>query len=123
MTDFHVPPPRVAKGQTVWDRIKARGPELYAEFSEQPIGAHSPDLQFVLQHFRKAPVKGKYILVAEVPHKQWVLGTLTGERGEPVVTNEDLRFTSIEDAERYVFRLRWKDLTGVDPGSDGEGSV
>lgn len=114
MPDFHNYKTEYPSTGTVWDNIKARGPELYAEYCRTPIGAHSPDLQFVLQHFRKAPVKGKYVLVARVPHKEWVLGRLTGTRGNPVEINEDVIFNDLEDAERHVFRLRWQDLTGVD---------
>ena len=36
------------------------------------------------------------------------------DRGDPVELIEDQVFTSLEDAERAVFRLRWKAHTGYD---------
>ena len=111
MTEFHVLPDLRSPTRAVWDDILARGEELYREYCEMPIGAHSPNLQFILQHFRKAPCAGKYVLVAIQPHKRWRLAKLTGKRGNPVVT-EDIEFDDLAEAERYVFRVRWKQLCG-----------
>lgn len=114
MTDFHSLPDPKSPTRAVWDNILARGPELYREYSQTPIGAHSPDLQFVLQHFRKAPCAGKYVLVAVEPHRRWRLATLTGVRGDPVRIDPHLEFDDLAEAERHVFRLRWKALCGQD---------
>ena len=119
MTDFHRLKETDPASRTIWDGIIARGRELYQEYCRRPIGAHSPDLQFILQHFRKAPVAGKFVLVAIVPHKKWALGRLTGRRGDPVHVDETIIFDDIEEAERFVFRQRWRDMTGKDPGSVG----
>lgn len=115
MTDFHDIPPDGPDSATVWDRLVGRGPELYAEYAARPTGAHSPDLQFILQRFRKAPCAGKYVLIAVEPHRRWRLGRLTGIRGRPVVPEGEEEFTDLAEAERHVFRLRWKALTGKDP--------
>lgn len=120
MTDFHRLMDSKLPTKAVWEAILARGPELYREYEANPVGAHSPDLQFVLQHFRKAPCAGKYVLVAIVPHRRWALGTLTGVRGDPVVVQEDIVFDDLNAAEAHVFRLRWKALTGADPAGDAE---
>lgn len=111
MTDYQSLPDLRSPTRAVWDDILSRGAELYREYSATPIGAHSPNLQFVLQHFRKAPCAGKYVLVAVVPHKRWKLAKLTGTRGDPVRI-EDLEFDDFAEAERYVYRLRWKALCG-----------
>ena len=66
--------------------------------------------------FRGEPVKDKYVLICTKPHQEWALGQLTGERGKPVKMLTDTVFTSIEDAEREVFRRRWKKYTGSDLG-------
>jgi N,N-dimethylformamidase len=84
------------------------------EFQKKPIGHHSPALQRVLNVFRGEPMQDKYVLVCTKPHKEWVLGQLTGERGKPVKMLKDQVFTRIEDAEREVFRRRWKKYTGSD---------
>jgi len=118
MTEFHHPTDNSGPSRAVWDAILHRGGDLYAEYARQPVGAHSPDLQFVLQHFRKAPCAGKYVLVAITPHKTWVLGTLTGTRRDPVVVHDNITFDSLAEAERYVFRQRWIELTGLDPAKE-----
>ena len=123
MVDFRNLKESESSTQTVWNAIRSRGAELYAEYCRAPIGAHSPDLQFVLQHFRKAPVKDKFVLVALVPHRKWALGKLTGVRGDPVRVNAAITFDDLDDAERYVFRQRWKSLTGIDLEPSMEGSA
>lgn len=114
MTDFHDIPPDAPDTDRVWARLIARGPELYAEYAAKPTGAHSPDLQFILQKFRKAPCAGKYVLIALEPHRRWCLGRLTAVRGRPVTRQGDAEFTDLAEAERHVFRLRWKETTGED---------
>ena len=84
------------------------------EFEKTPVGYHSPALQRVLNVFRGEPVTDKYVLICTKPHQEWVLGQVTGERGKPVKILRDMVFTSIEDAEREVFRRRWKKHTGSD---------
>lgn len=85
---------------------------LVEEFDRTPIGHHPPSLQRVLNVFRGEPVKDKYVLVCTKPHAEWVLGQLTGERGKPIKILKGQVFTSVEDAEREVFRRRWKKYTG-----------
>ena len=94
------------------ERLKADSRALYEEFRATPVGKHTPNLQFILQLFRGAPVPGKYALVAVEPHRRWVLAQMTGRRGDPVVTYPDVTFTDLAEAERVVYRLRWKQLTG-----------
>jgi hypothetical protein len=86
---------------------------LAQEFKAKPIGKHSAELQKILNLFRGESQKDKYVLVCTDPHKRWVLGQLTGVRGEPVqLTNH--AFDKLEDAEWHVFKLRWKKHTGRD---------
>jgi hypothetical protein len=86
--------------------------ELYSEFAAAPIGKHSPNLQLVLLYMRGAPVPGKYVLVAQEPHKSWYLGELTGVRGDPLKVYQDVRYTDLAEAERDIYRRRWKALMG-----------
>ena len=85
---------------------------LAEEFMRNPIGHHSPELQRLLLLFRGQPLADKYVLVCTKPFQEWTLGQLTGVRGKPVKLHKDKVFSSIEDAEREVFRLRWKKFTG-----------
>jgi len=82
------------------------------EFQSKPIGHHSPDLQRVLNVFRGESIQDKYVLICTKPHKEWILGQLTGERGKPVKILKGQVFKNIEDAEREIFRRRWKKYTG-----------
>jgi hypothetical protein len=86
---------------------------LAQEFKAEPIGKHSAELQKVLNLFRGASQKDKHVLVCTEPHKRWVLGQLTGVRGEPVRMTNHV-FDRLEDAEWHVFKLRWKKYTGRD---------
>jgi len=84
------------------------------EFLQKPIGHHSPALQRVLNVFRGEPTQNKYVLICTKPHREWVLGQLSGEPGKPVKILKDQVFKRVEDAEREVFRRRWKKHTGSD---------
>jgi hypothetical protein len=86
--------------------IKPEDKQYIEEFKNNPIGHHSPGLQRILTLFRGEPMTGKYVLVCTEPHKEWMLGQLTGVRGERLrMTNQV--FTSIDEAEWFVFKQRW----------------
>jgi hypothetical protein len=89
-----------------------RDRELVAEFRQNPIGQHSPNLQRVLNTLRGGPLEGKYVLVCTRPFAEWTLARHPGERGQPVELLRGQTFTSLEEAEWAVFRLRWKAHTG-----------
>jgi hypothetical protein len=84
-----------------------------AEFMRNPVWHHSPGLQRVLHVFRGEPLRGKYVLVTTRPHQQWQLARLSGERGKPLA-RLDTYYTCLLEAERDIFRRRWKDFTGQD---------
>jgi hypothetical protein len=90
--------------------IKSEDKQFIDEFKNNPIGHHSPGLQRVLNLFRGEAMNGKYVLVCTKPHKEWMLGQLTGVRGERIrMTNQV--FTSIDEAEWFVFKQRWAKYT------------
>jgi hypothetical protein len=82
------------------------------EFFRNPVGHHSAGLQRVLNLFRGEPLEGKYVLVCVKPHKEWQLAVLSGKRGEPVRLVDGKIYHDLEEAERDVFKLRWKAFTG-----------
>lgn len=90
-----------------------------AEFMETPIGYHSPGLQRVLNVMRGGPLEGKYVLVVVEPYRRWALGRLPGRRGAPIALVDGVEYTCQLEAERDVFRRRWKDLTGEDLPAPG----
>jgi len=85
--------------------------ELIAEFKQNPIGHHSPDLQRLLNRFRGIPMKDKFCLLIIEPNRLWRLAKTSGVAGKPVKKLPQT-FTSQSDAEWYIFRKRWKSLTG-----------
>jgi hypothetical protein len=85
---------------------------LAEEFKAKPVGHHSPALQKILNVFRRAPIEGKYALVCTKPHREWVLAQLPGRRGAKVKIHHNRIFSSLEEAEREVFKLRWLEHTG-----------
>ena len=59
-----------------------------------------------------APMEGKHFLYMTKPHSEWILGRLSDERPlRPIFMREHV-FHSLEDAEWFVFKLRWEKLTG-----------
>jgi hypothetical protein len=95
-------------------RIDPEKDLVYAtEFMRVPVGHQSPGLQRVLHVFRGEPLAGKYVLICTKPHREWQLAKLSGQRGKPP-TLESRFYNSLEEAERDVFRRRWKDVTGVE---------
>jgi hypothetical protein len=68
----------------------------------------------VLNTLRGGPLEGKYVLVCTKPFREWVLARHPGVRGQPVELLPEHTFTSKEEAEWVVFRLRWKEQTGED---------
>jgi len=77
---------------------------LAEEFLAAPFGQHSPALRRLLLQLRSLPARGKHVLVEVEPFGRWRLARLAGP-GEPVELLDEV-FTSLEDAERHVFRLR-----------------
>lgn len=85
--------------------------ELVREFRDNPIGTHSPDLQYLLNFMRKPSGLAYYVLVWNGFDERWTLALLKpGGRGRPELT--DVAFDSVADAEWYVFKLRWRALAG-----------
>lgn len=93
-------------------KINPADKHLFEEFKATPVGKHSHELQRLLNHFRRAPTKDKYIVVCAKPHREWVLAQLPGQRGAKVRIHHNRVFTSLKEAELEVFKLRWLELTG-----------
>ena len=82
------------------------------EFRDSPYGPHSPRLDRIVGAFRGGPAKGRYVLVATKPHREWMLGRMTGKHSAPLEVFEECRFTSLREAEWEVFKLRWREVAG-----------
>jgi hypothetical protein len=98
--------------------IDPRRTDLAREFKARPFGEHSPDLQYLLNLMRR-PDRGTpfHVLVMTEPDRRWTLAVMApGATAPPRLTNTV--FTSLEDAEWHVFKLRWKALAGEELAID-----
>ena len=92
-------------------RIQASDRGLATRFLEDPFADPTPDLMRLLNRLRWHPIRGKYVLVCTRRHEEWTLARLNG-RGETIELLRDHVFGDLAEAERFVFRLRWKAATG-----------
>lgn len=92
------------------DRIKLLvTAEIIAEHAANPNGIHSDDLQRILAYFRRGPIAGKYIIVAENPFATYRIGILNGERGNAIeVLDED--YPTEKDVLHAIFLRRLNDI-------------
>lgn len=86
--------------------------DLAKEFRSNPFGEHSPDLQYLLNLMRKPADRPFYVLVVTEPYKRWTLAVKEPGSAPPRLTNTV--FTNLEVAEWEVFKLRWKELGGLE---------
>ena len=92
-------------------QIQASDRELAARVLDDPFADPTPDQMRLLNRLRWHPVSGKYVLVCTRRQAEWTLARLKG-RGEPIELLDEHVFTDLVEAERFVFRLRWKAATG-----------
>ncbi len=85
--------------------------DLALEFYQQPYGRHSADLQYLLCFMREPRDEPHYVLIETIPQKEWVLSKMPHGAGELPTLSANY-FSKIEDAEWYVFKLRWYELGG-----------
>jgi len=100
-------------------RDEATRNRLIAEHRANPIGTparngrpsigHSDDLIRVIDKFRRAPMKGKYVSVCIRPFADFRIGVASGIRGEPVKLLEG-SFSSQDACEHGIFLKRIADL-------------
>jgi hypothetical protein len=88
--------------------------ELAEEFRRKPFGRHSTALQALLDRMRGEPIEGKPILLLVKPNAEWRLAFMSETPPLRAVIRDDVVFTRLEDAEWYVFRMRWRRMTGQD---------
>ena len=66
---------------------------------------------------RGGPIAGKYFLKLTGPHSEWTLARFSDTFPLTTHTLPEHVFTTIEDAEFFVFRRRWEEMFGADPGA------
>jgi hypothetical protein len=93
-------------------RIEQLPLELAHEFRRKPFGRHSNALQALLDRMRGEPIWGKPILLLVKPNAEWRLAFMSEAPPLRATIREDMVFTRLEDAEWYIFRMRWQRMTG-----------
>lgn len=83
--------------------------ELIEEHRRRPLGQHSDALERVLHYFRRAPLAGKYVIVATKPFQEYCIGVHPGVRGQPVRLLDEV-YTSESECFHAVFLRRVNDL-------------
>ena len=90
------------------DSIDQSRLDLALEFFARPLGRHSDELQLLLSRMRSDRKIGRYILVRR--DHGYSLGKCPSRRGDPYHVIRE--FPNREDAERFVFAVRWEAHTG-----------
>lgn len=86
--------------------------DLALEFYQHPYGCHSADLQYLLNFMREPKDEAHFVLIETIPGKEWALSKMPhGARGLPIRLGT--LFSTVEDAEWHVFKLRWYELGGA----------
>lgn len=94
--------------------------DLAREYRDNVKGPHSPALQQLLVRMRWGPIAGRYVLIVLEQGCRWQLGRLPGERGRKVERFDGVEFTSLDEAEWHVFKLRWHEMAGAPLALDPE---
>jgi hypothetical protein len=86
--------------------------DLAREFRANPNGPHSRELQNVINRMRSGAISGKWVLYPLTDDPSWALAQIPEKRDAPLIIHEDLTFCDRSEAEWYVFKLRWEEITG-----------
>ena len=100
------------------DRIDPSRTDLRDEFMADPFAFHTPELQLLLGAMRSNRDLPRWVLLTKEPGRSWLLAEAPRRRGDLPRIVPALEFTDRAEAERYVFDLRWKALSGEEaPGA------
>jgi branched-chain amino acid transport system permease protein len=85
--------------------------EIIEEHARNPIGQHSDALQKVLVYLKKRQFQTleRDVIVCIQPYYKFCLCKIYNIRGIPPKISEDECFTSVEEAEHYIFIKRLKE--------------
>ncbi|MER9884025.1 hypothetical protein [Mesorhizobium sp. M0118] len=92
--------------------------DLLREFLAAPFGQHSAELRFILDVMRSQPVAGKWFAVMTKQYSEWCAVRWSLDLPLCIAETAPERFRSREDVERWVFKLRWRNLMGALPLQD-----
>lgn len=84
--------------------------EVIAEHRARPVGQHSPELERLLNYFRKGQLAEKYALMTIEPFSTYRIVALSGIRGIPPRDVDEKIYQSLDGAYHAVFLRRIHDL-------------
>ena len=90
-------------------------PGIIEEHRSNPFGKHSPDLDIVMNYFRRSPdpLRRAYVIVKIAPG-EYQIGEAPWTRGQPIRMIDDQIFGSEQEAEHGAFLRQLADA-GIDP--------
>ncbi|MBC8196042.1 MAG: branched-chain amino acid ABC transporter permease [Acidimicrobiia bacterium] len=83
---------------------------VVAEHQARPVGRHSPELDRLLNYFRKGELADKYAVMTVEPFSTYRVVALSGVRGIPPREVDEKVYGSLDDAYHAVFLRRIHDL-------------
>lgn len=86
--------------------------DLVEEYLRSPLGPHSEELKKLLHRLRWTGETPRFVLIEVERGRTWKIGRMPFKPGDQVSIYSEKIFTSIESAEREVFRIRWESITG-----------
>jgi len=86
--------------------IQPQDAELLRHFRTTNTHTRPLELNRVLNRLRMEPMAGKHVIVCTVPYQEWAIGVLGQKRGDPIVLL-DVRYTSLEQAQWRMLKIRW----------------
>lgn len=86
--------------------------DLAREFRADPMGLRSPELAVLLNRMRSLPLDGKHLLIETLRGEEWTLARMWGTPPQRIEILSETVFHAFEDAEWFVFKLRWEALCG-----------
>lgn len=96
---------------TIRERIRALVSDaVIEEYRLDRAGPHSDALSRILNYFRRASIRRKYALYAMEPFSRYRILSLSGIRSELPLFHDETEYTSREEADFAVFKLRIHDL-------------
>lgn len=110
------------EGNGMWTGLRASLPladldpsrtDLRERFERHPLARHDAELASFVARLRGDGTLPRICLLSVGPGKGWKVARMGVARGAPPVWVTEQVFTDRDDAERWVFGLRWDLLTGA----------
>lgn len=86
--------------------IQAEDAELLRHFRTTTTKNRPLKLNRLLNRLRMGPLAGKQVIVCTRPYCEYAIGTMGGQRGEPVRLAAE-RYATLAEAQWALLKIRW----------------